>query len=94
MDFQEADLLADVGTDVIWRRALRRVDGKLDNEGRIQGSACVTLGISVTDVVAWSFTVWLCIEVILNAIPMMEIKMNAAVRFGLETLAALRGLKG
>ena len=48
--------------------------------------------MSVADVVAWSFIVWLCIEVILNAIPVM--KMNAAVRFGLETLAALRGLKG
>jgi hypothetical protein len=54
----------------------------------------VTLGISVTDVVAWSFTVWLCIEFIFNAIPMTEVKMNAAVRFGLWTLAALRGLKG
>jgi hypothetical protein len=54
----------------------------------------VSLGFSVTDVVAWSFILWPCVEIWLCLDQAMETKMKAAIHIALESLAALRGPKG
>lgn len=60
-----------------------------NNMKRFQGSALVTLGVTVGDVGAWLFVLWVCMEWILNLDAVTEATMKATIKTGLDALAVL-----
>lgn len=54
----------------------------------------MTLGISIGDVGAWFFTLWLCIDWYFNLDMQTETIMKATFKTGMDILAALRGPRG
>ena len=58
---------------------------------RIQGSACVTLGVNVGDVGTWFFIFWLCIDWFQSLNLLTEGFMKATLKTGMDALTVLRG---
>jgi hypothetical protein len=55
----------------------------------IQGSALMTLGVTIGDVGAWLFALWACIDWFLNLDAFTEAFMKATFKTGLDALAVL-----
>ncbi|MVT63585.1 hypothetical protein GPL21_00455 [Bradyrhizobium pachyrhizi] len=54
-----------------------------------QGSALVTLGITIGDVGAWLFALWVSIDWVFNLDVLTEAIMKATFKTGLDALAVL-----
>lgn len=57
--------------------------------GKVQGSALKTLGVTIGDVGAWLFALWVCIDWFLNLDVLTEAFMKATFKTGLDALAVL-----